>query len=168
MLITSDPQTSASSMKKRQFSPAPSTAEYKKVRVEGGRSAMPKKVVWDLDSDDEIIVRMKQEKRSDSDVVERLVKEGRTRYHPKTISSRWVRLKRVLAAHEDEMLDEQLTDWHEGDVSLPDLDGLCSVGLADANTRMTCFSTLSQPLIVKYISASRRSQKRSGRWWQSI
>ncbi len=79
---------------------------------------MPKKVVWDLDSDDEIIVQMKQEKYTDKEVVERLIKEGRTKYHHKTISSRWVRLKRVLAAHEDELLDAQLTDWHEGDVSI--------------------------------------------------
>jgi len=79
---------------------------------------MPKKVVWDLDSDDEIIVQMKQEKYTDKEVVERLIKEGRTKYHHKTISSRWVRLKRVLAAHEDELLDAQLTDWHEGDVRI--------------------------------------------------
>ena len=79
---------------------------------------MPKKVVWDLDSDDEIIVKMKQEKYTDKEVVERLIKEGRTKYHHKTISSRWVRLKRVLAAHKDEMLDAQLTDWHGGDVSI--------------------------------------------------
>ena len=78
---------------------------------------MPKKVVWNLDSDDEIIVKMKQEKYSDKEVVERLIKEGRTKYHHKTISSRWVRLKRVLAAHEEELLDEQLTDWHDGEVS---------------------------------------------------
>ena len=79
---------------------------------------MPKKVVWDLDSDDEIIVKMKQERYTDKEVVERLIKEGRTKYHHKTISSRWVRLKRVLAAREDELLDAQLTDWHEGDVSI--------------------------------------------------
>ena len=79
---------------------------------------MPKKVVWNLDSDDEIIVKMKQEKYTDKEVVDRLIKEGRTKYHHKTISSRWVRLRRVLAAHEDDMLDAQLTDWHAGDVCI--------------------------------------------------
>lgn len=109
-------------MKKHQLSSTHSVADYKKVRVEGGRSAMPKKVVWDLDSDDEIIVTMKQQRSTDKEIVDRLIKEGRTKYNHKTISSRWVRLKRVLAAHEDEMLDAQLTDWHEADVSLY---GLC-------------------------------------------
>lgn len=80
---------------------------------------MPKKVVWDLDSDDEIIVKMKEAKYTDQQIVERLISEGRTKYHTKTISSRWVRLKRVLAAHQDELLDKQLTCWHEGDVGLP-------------------------------------------------
>lgn len=73
-------------------------------------------MVWELDSDDEIIVAMKQQNATDHEVANRLISEGRTRYNYKTISSRWIRLRNVLAKREDELLDEDLTDWHEGEV----------------------------------------------------
>lgn len=77
---------------------------------------MSKKVVADMDSDDEIIYSMKQNGYKDRDIRERLINEGRTRYHPKTISTRWARLKRCVEAHADELLDEELSDWHVGEV----------------------------------------------------
>ena len=79
---------------------------------------MAKKVTADLDSDDELIVRMKNAKYLEKDIAERLAKEGRIKYHPKTIGTRWARIKRKLQDFQDEMLDGDVTDWHEGDVSI--------------------------------------------------
>lgn len=69
-----------------------------------------------MDSDDEVIVKMKAEKYTDKQIAARLREEGRVNYHFKTISSRWVRIKHALEKKQDQDLDDQLTDWHEGDV----------------------------------------------------
>jgi hypothetical protein len=89
---------------------------YKKLKVDGGRPAVAKKVTANLDSDDELIVRMKNAKYLEKDIAERLAKEGRINYHPKTIGTRWARIKKMLQRVQDEMLDDELTDWHDGDV----------------------------------------------------
>ena len=60
---------------------------------------------------------MKNAKYLEKDIAERLAKEGRINYHPKTIGTRWARIKRMLQKVQDQMLDDELTDWHEGDVS---------------------------------------------------
>lgn len=94
------------------------THSYKRLKFEGGRPALAKKVVADMDSDDELIVQMKQTKHTEKEISDRLKAEGRTVYHSKTIGTRWARLKRVLQERNDELLDAELTDWHEGDVSI--------------------------------------------------
>lgn len=88
------------------------------MKVEGGRPALAKKVTADLDSDDELIVRMKNAKYLEKDIAQRLIDEGRVAYNPKTIGTRWARLKKALEQRHDELLDAELSDWHEGDVSL--------------------------------------------------
>ncbi len=71
----------------------------------------------ELDSDDEIIFSMKNAKFLEKDIAKRLADEGRTVYNPKTIGTRWARLKKAMQAKQDKLLDEGLTDWHDGDVS---------------------------------------------------
>lgn len=78
---------------------------------------MAKKVVADMDSDDELIVNLKMAKRTEKEIAARLVSEGRVAYNPKTIGTRWARMKKVMAKHNDDLMDADLTDWHEGDVS---------------------------------------------------
>jgi hypothetical protein len=90
----------------------------KRAKIAGGRPALPKKVTAELDSDDELIVRMKQAKYQEKEIAQRLIDEGRTNYHPKTIGTRWARLKKAMQLRNDELLDQDLTDWHDGDVSL--------------------------------------------------
>jgi hypothetical protein len=87
----------------------------------GGRPALAKRITADLDSDDDIIVRMKESKYLEKDIAEYLKNRGRTNYNPKTIGTRWTRLKKVLADKNDSLLDEDLTDWHDGDVCMPTL-----------------------------------------------
>lgn len=105
------------SVAKASSSKRVSGSAYKKLKVEGGRPAVAKKVTPQLDSDDELIVRMKNAKYLEKDIAERLEKEGRIKYHPKTIGTRWARIKKVMQREQDQMLDEELTDWHDGDVS---------------------------------------------------
>lgn len=89
---------------------------YKRLKTTGGRPAIAKKVTADLDSDDELIVRMKNARYLKKDIAQRLVDEGRIKYNAKTIGTRWARLKKKLQERNDELLDTELTDWHEGDV----------------------------------------------------
>jgi hypothetical protein len=89
----------------------------KRLKISGGHAATAKKVTWDMDSDDEIIVSMKANGRTEKEIADRLAREGRIRYHSKTIGTRWARLKRAIQQHQDDLMDEELTDWHDGDVS---------------------------------------------------
>jgi hypothetical protein len=91
-------------------------SDYKKAKISGGRPALAKKVTAELDSDDELIVKMKHAKYQEKEIAQRLIDEGRTHYHPKTIGTRWARIKKVMQARNDELLDQDLTDWHDGDV----------------------------------------------------
>lgn len=99
--------------------------DYKKAKMSGGRPALAKKVTAEMDSDDELIVKMKQAKYQEKEIAQRLIDEGRTHYHSKTIGTRWARLKKVMQAHNDELLDQDLTDWHDGDVCFPLLTKCC-------------------------------------------
>ena len=90
-------------------------ADVKHMKIRGGRPAVAKRVTADLDSDDELIVRMKEARFLEKDIAEALINQGRVAYNPKTIGTRWRRLKAVLQKRQDDMLDADLTDWHEGD-----------------------------------------------------
>lgn len=89
---------------------------YKRLKVAGGRPAIAKKVTADLDSDDELLVRMKNAKYLEKDIAQRLVDEGRIKYNAKTIGTRLARIRKKLQERNDELLDQELTDWHDGDV----------------------------------------------------
>ena len=80
---------------------------------------MPKRIVADYDSDDGRIITLKQQGYSDEYVAQRLMDEGRVRYVPKTVGSRWLRLRKALQEAEDEKLDDELSDWHVGEVWVP-------------------------------------------------
>ncbi|EXJ56928.1 hypothetical protein A1O7_07272 [Cladophialophora yegresii CBS 114405] len=101
--------------RKFESSKIANAAELKKMKIQGGRPAIAKKVTADLDSDDELIVRMKEARYLEKDIAKALVDQGRTAYNPKTIGTRWRRLKAALQKRQDDLLDADLTDWHEGD-----------------------------------------------------
>lgn len=102
--------------RRTQSPPTFNSKSYKNHRLTGGRPPLAKKVTADLDSDDELIVKMKQAKYLEKDIAARLTAEGRTSYQSKTIGTRWARIKKVLQQKQDDLLDADLTDWHEGDV----------------------------------------------------
>ena len=102
--------------RKFESSKIANAAELKKMKIQGGRPAVAKKVTADLDSDDEMIVRMKEARFLEKDIAQALIDQGRTAYNPKTIGTRWRRIKAGLQKRQDDLLDADLTDWHEGDV----------------------------------------------------
>lgn len=85
-------------------------------RSQGGLAAISRPVTADYGSDDGRIIGLKQQGYSDDYVAQKLIAEGRMRYVPKTVGSRWLRLRKVLERAEDERLDDEMTDWHVGEV----------------------------------------------------
>lgn len=86
-------------------------------RVEGGRPAVPKKVTANLDDEDRIIWDMKCAGYRDDVIAKRLVDNGGTRYDPKTIATRYSRIKRALYSAEQTRLEDEFSDFHEAEVS---------------------------------------------------
>lgn len=62
------------------------------------------------------MVRMKDAKYLEKDIAQRLMDEGRIKYNAKTIGTRLSRIRKKLQERNDELLDQELTDWHDGDV----------------------------------------------------
>ena len=126
----------------------------------GGRPALAKKVTAEMDSDDELIVQMKQARYQEKDIAQRLIDEGH--YHPKTIGTRWARLKKVMQVRNDELLDADLTDWHEGDVLQTPL-RMTHFAILIAS-RMRFSQKQSQRRMPKSRGSSKRLTQRSGAW----
>ena len=126
---------------------------------------MAKKVTADLDSDDQMIVNMKAARYQEVEIAERMKAEGRTAYNPKTIGTRWARLKKALSKRQDELLDQDLTDWHDGDVSFPpDYHFLLDLKSNVSRTRFCSKQSARQPR-----SRTRSNKKQrigSGVWWR--
>lgn len=61
---------------------------------------------------------MKEAKYLEKDIAQRLIDEGRINYNPKTIGTRWSRIRRAMQERQDKLLDAELTDWHDGDVRI--------------------------------------------------
>ncbi|KAK6442162.1 hypothetical protein LTR95_001603 [Oleoguttula sp. CCFEE 5521] len=98
-------------------SPQPSKKAVKREiqRPDGTVVAGPRPIKRDCDSDDERLIQLKQMGHADTYVAAQLAKEGRVKYNARTISGRWQRIRKVLEKKEEEQLDDELTDWHEGE-----------------------------------------------------
>lgn len=88
----------------------------RKMRGHGNLVAYAKRVTADLDSDDELIMTMKEKGYSDQQIADRLKREGRTKYDRKSISTRVARIKWAQAARVDEMILEGYKEWQFEDV----------------------------------------------------
>lgn len=109
-----NPQT-GQRLRKRLHSPSDGGSK-KRSKIPGGRPAINKLITEDLDSDDQRIMELKRQGYSDPVICDKLVKEGRTRYKPGTVNSRALRIRRMMEKLEDEKLDDELSDWHIGEV----------------------------------------------------
>lgn len=80
--------------------------------------AYHKKVTADLDSDDEMMLEMREQGYSDRQIADRLAKEGRVRYDMKSIATRVYRIKDAQSKHVDYLLKEGYVEWKMDDVSI--------------------------------------------------
>ena len=100
--------------------PAPKRQKRYKMgtAVKGGHAPSFKPITVNLDEEDQMIVDMKQRGYKDEDVVERLIEKGFTRYEPRSVNCRWIRIRKKTQEYEEMLLDEELTDWHIGEVRI--------------------------------------------------
>ncbi|KAF2791475.1 hypothetical protein K505DRAFT_363785 [Melanomma pulvis-pyrius CBS 109.77] len=77
--------------------------------------AYHKKVSADLDSDDELIMKMREKGFSDKQISDKLAKDGRIRYDQKSISTRIARIRLAQCEHVDYLLEEGYKEWQYDD-----------------------------------------------------
>jgi hypothetical protein len=93
-----------------KFSHATGTFGHRK-RRSNKVSTYHKRISADLDSDDELILTMRDKGYTDAQIADRLAREGRARYDRKSISTRIARIRLAQAAHHDFLLKEGYEEW---------------------------------------------------------
>ncbi|CAN9101035.1 unnamed protein product [Alternaria alternata] len=78
--------------------------------------AYHKRVSHELDSDDELMMQMRERGFSDRQIAEKLAKDGRVRYDQKSISTRIMRIRLAQADNVDFLLKEGYKEWEYADV----------------------------------------------------
>lgn len=71
----------------------------------------------DISVEDQIIIRMKRERRSDKEIADHLRTECNCHYVPKTIGTRWARLRAKIAVLKDKQLETGEVNWTTKEVS---------------------------------------------------
>ncbi|KAF1351626.1 hypothetical protein EJ07DRAFT_66685, partial [Lizonia empirigonia] len=83
-------------------------------RDRGAREGLPayhKRVSAQLDSDDELMLQMREKGYSDRQISDKLAKDGRVRYDQKSISTRIMRIRLAQAENFDFLLQEGYKEW---------------------------------------------------------
>lgn len=70
-----------------------------------------------LDSDDDLMLEMREKGYTDRQIAEKLAKDGRVRYDQKSISTRIMRIRLAQAENVDFLLQEGYKEWEFEDVS---------------------------------------------------
>lgn len=83
------------------------------------QSTMRREITAELSADDLLILKMKRQGASSQDIVKRLTKKGFKEIQPNSVRPRYERICKKIQDCNDELLDEDLTDWHDGEVSKP-------------------------------------------------
>jgi hypothetical protein len=89
-----------------------------RMRLNGKSFVEGRPISADLDSTDELIVNMKEQGCSNEKIVLKLQEQGRVNYDKKTVGTRYIRIRAAITQRLDQQLDDELTDWHEGEVTL--------------------------------------------------
>lgn len=76
-----------------------------------------RKITGDLDSNDELILSLRDKGYSDQQICDWLKKEGRVQYNPKGVSTRIARIKQVRGERWDFELENGMREWKMEDVS---------------------------------------------------
>ena len=79
--------------------------------------AYHKRVTHELDSDDELMMTMREKGFSDRQIADKLAKDGRVRYDQKSISTRIMRIRLAQCENVDFLLKEGYKEWEYADVS---------------------------------------------------
>ncbi|KAB2106111.1 hypothetical protein AG0111_0g5821 [Alternaria gaisen] len=80
--------------------------------------AYHKRVSHELDSDDELMMQMREKGFSDRQIADKLAKDGRVRYDQKSISTRIMRIRLAQADNVDFLLKEGYKEWEYADDEL--------------------------------------------------
>ncbi|KAH6859625.1 hypothetical protein B0T12DRAFT_481953 [Alternaria alternata] len=80
--------------------------------------AYHKRVSHELDSDDELMMQMRERGFSDRQIADKLAKDGRVRYDQKSISTRIMRIRLAQADNVDFLLKEGYKEWEYADDEL--------------------------------------------------
>ncbi|KAF2016282.1 hypothetical protein BU24DRAFT_480872 [Aaosphaeria arxii CBS 175.79] len=92
------------------------------------RISHTRRITAELDSDDELIITMRDKGYSDQQIADHLSKEGRTRYERKSVATRIGRIKLAQAKNIDNLLEQGLKEWkYEDDVRLLEAYALADV-----------------------------------------
>jgi hypothetical protein len=78
--------------------------------------AYHKRVSHELDSDDELMMEMREKGFSDRQIADKLAKDGRIRYDQKSISTRIMRIRLAQADNVDTLLKDGMKEWEFDDV----------------------------------------------------
>ena len=105
---------------------------------------------------------MKEAKYLEKKIAEHLEKHYGVKYSPKTIGTRYARLKKVLARHQDELLDQGLADWHDGDV------GALSVPIPTTANHFPQDDALQAAIIRAHARIAFRKQKLDDELWRLV
>jgi transposase len=68
---------------------------------------------------DERMWILRKENYSDKDIAKKLEEEFGVVYQPKSVASRLPKIQKEKQEEEDQKLDEELSDWHVGEVRSP-------------------------------------------------
>ena len=90
-----------------------------RVLQEGGAPVSVRQIDLDnLTEEDQTILDMKDKGFRDEAVAKELRDRGLMAYQPKSIKSRYEKFNKAREQRNIVALDEDLTDWHDGDVSI--------------------------------------------------
>lgn len=98
----------------------------------------------------------------DREIAATLTEQGLTNYSVKTINSRYIRIKAALAARLDQRLDDELTDWHEGEVCRANSHRVCHANKQHQDEMLLAATETADAIIEK------ETEKLKARRWQYV
>ncbi|KAF1837314.1 hypothetical protein BDW02DRAFT_491582 [Decorospora gaudefroyi] len=102
----------------KQSSRVPGTFGRRNRRKGETLPAYHKRVSHELDSDDELMMQMREKGFSDRQIADKLARDGRVRYDQKSISTRIMRIRLAQADNVDFLLREGYKEWEYEDDEL--------------------------------------------------
>jgi hypothetical protein len=135
----------------KQHSRVPGTFGRHDRRKGESLPAYHKRVSHELDSDDDLMMKMREKGFSDRQIADKLAKDGRVRYDQKSISTRIMRIRLAQAENNDFLLREGYKEWEYADVSFQSSDPCF-----DMLTRNLRMNSWSKPTLLPTLRSTTR------------